>query len=103
MILYTSGTTGDMKGVVLTHRNIVSNAFATMEPIDAKADDINLSLLPYSHAFEHTCALWMILFSGGTVAIGRGPSSLIQDLQEIRPTLFAAVPRVLEKIHALIL
>jgi len=97
-ILYTSGTTGEMKGVMLTHRNILENALASIPATGALKSDIHLEVLPVSHAFERTCGLFMHLFMGATVVIGRGPAFILQDLQAARPTLTAFVPRILEKI-----
>lgn len=97
-ICYTSGTTGEMKGVMLTHRNLLSNALACTEATGGNRDDVHLATLPLSHAFEHTCGLLMHLFLGATVVIGRGPAYLMEDLQAARPTLTGAVPRMLEKI-----
>jgi long-chain acyl-CoA synthetase len=96
-IVYTSGTTGPPKGVVLTHSNIVSNVQAVMTRFRVTADDVTVSYLPLCHMFERTCGYYAILFGGGSVAYADNIETISQDVTEIRPTVLIAVPRVLEK------
>lgn len=96
-IMYTSGTTGEMKGVLLTHRNLVENALAAGK-LMASSKEISLSVLPLSHAFERSAGFLAQIFSGCTVVYGRGPNFLLEDLQIARPTQMAVVPRLLEKV-----
>ena len=98
-IVYTSGTTGEPKGVVLSHHNIVSNAFAAARRFGVTADDVFLSFLPLCHMFEKTCGYYTMIFSGVTIAYAGDLTTIVQDVQTIRPTLLIIVPRVLEKIY----
>jgi len=101
-IMYTSGTTGEMKGVMLTHRNLVENALAAGKLNGVTPQDVTLSILPLSHAFEQNPGFIHQLFHGTTVVYGRGPASLLDDMKCARPTWMAVVPRVLEKMAAAI-
>ncbi len=98
-IVYTSGTTGEPKGVVLSHYNIVSNAFAAARRFHITSDDVFLSFLPLCHMFEKTCGYYTMLFSGVTIAYAGDLTTIVQDVQRIRPTLLIIVPRILEKIY----
>jgi long-chain acyl-CoA synthetase len=96
-IVYTSGTTGEPKGVVLTHGNIVSNARALIARYGITCDDSIVSYLPLAHAFERTCGHYVFLFAGGTVAYAESRATVAEDVRTMRPTVLIAVPRVLEK------
>jgi len=98
-IIYTSGTTGEPKGVMLTHGNILSNVEAAVELLEVTEDDVALSFLPLSHAFERM-VLYTYLYAGASVAFVESPETLARDLAMVRPTLMTAVPRVFEKLHA---
>jgi long-chain acyl-CoA synthetase len=98
-IIYTSGTTGEPKGVMLTHGNLLSNVEATVEVLRVSEDDVALSFLPLSHAFERM-VLYTYLYAGASVTFGESPETLAEDMVTIRPTLMTAVPRVFEKLHA---
>lgn len=97
-ILYTSGTTGTFKGVVLTHSNIASNVAACEELFPLGERDVAMSFLPLSHIFERT--LDYAYFRRG-VSIGYAESydTLPQNLLEVRPTVMAVVPRILQKVN----
>jgi long-chain acyl-CoA synthetase len=99
-IVYTSGTTGAPKGVVLTHANIVSNARALAERYGICSDDSTVSYLPLSHMFERTCGYYTFLFAGGTITYADQMTTVARDVAEARPTVLITVPRVLEKAHA---
>ena len=97
-IIYTSGTTGRAKGVMLSHRNVVSTVIATAEhtrlpPGQCRA----LSFLPLSHIFERAGVLYYLLT--GTAVYFASVDTLSTSLNEVRPHTFSAVPRVLEKVH----
>jgi long-chain acyl-CoA synthetase len=98
-IIYTSGTTGEPKGVMLTHGNLLSNVEAAVEVFGVTSDDVALSFLPLSHAFERM-VLYMYLCAGASVAFAESAETLARDLVTVRPTLMTAVPRVFEKMHA---
>jgi len=102
MIVYTSGTTGLSKGVMLTHRNILSNATACKSIITLRRTDRLLSILPLAHTYEFTIGLVIPLLSGSHIHyLDRPPSTtvLIPALQTVRPTIMLSVPLVIEKIY----
>ena len=99
-IVYTSGTTGRPKGVMLTHGNIVSNVKATLDCVSPQVGDIFLSFLPLSHTFERTAGYYLALATGCTIAYNRSVLLLADDLKTIRPTVIISVPRVYERIFA---
>jgi len=98
-IIYTSGTTGRPKGVMLSHRNIVSNILSVDQFISISDDDVALSFLPLSHAFERM-AVYLYLYKGATIAFGEAIETLGRDMQRVRPTVMTGVPRVYEKLRA---
>ena len=98
-IVYTSGTTGRPKGVMITHRNIVSNVQQINKCYDFNEEDVFLSFLPFSHTFERTVAHYNSLANGGAMAFARNAAQIENDLREVRPTLMCSVPRIYEKIH----
>ncbi|GAB6043234.1 hypothetical protein JCM17961_39120 [Endothiovibrio diazotrophicus] len=98
-IVYTSGTTGRPKGVMLSHRNILSNAAAPLTIIDFSSDDLFLSFLPLSHMLERMAGYYMPMMAGATVAYARGIPQLADDLATLQPTVMIAVPRIFERIH----
>ncbi|HVE51865.1 MAG TPA: long-chain fatty acid--CoA ligase, partial [Ramlibacter sp.] len=99
-LIYTSGTTGEPKGVMLTHRNFVSNATAASEVVDIGPDDVFLSFLPLSHSFERLAGHYFPIARGATVAYAESIEKLPENLQEIKPTVMTAVPRLFEKMWA---
>ena len=102
-IIYTSGTTGRPKGVMLSHRNILSNAFAALQCADILEKDVFLSFLPLSHSMERTAGCFMPMMANSKVCFARSIQQLGEDIQEIRPTVFVSVPRIYEIIFSRIL
>lgn len=98
-ILYTSGTTGPPKGVMLTHRNLVSNALACREAIDLRLPPIGLSLLPLCHIFQRLTDYFLFL-RRATIAYCPDPLAALEYMAEVRPTFFASVPRLFEKVRS---
>jgi len=98
-IIYTSGTTGHPKGVVLTHRNFLSDAEAVNEVTPVEKGDIFLSFLPLSHVFERSTGYYLPLCYGATIAYAESTKDLPKNLKEIKPTVMISVPRVFEKFH----
>ena len=102
-IIYTSGTTGKPKGVMLSHANMLTNAYnVCMNTFVVHSDDLLLSFLPLSHTFERTLGYYLTVMAGATVAFARSIPQLSEDLQTIRPTLLISVPRIYERVYAAI-
>ena len=97
--IYTSGTTGTPKGVMLTHRNIVSNVVAAMNVVAIDGKYTALSFLPLSHSFERTVD-YCYFYQGCTVAYGESVAKVPQNLGEVKPHVFVSVPRFYEKVLA---
>ncbi|MFN2454693.1 MAG: long-chain fatty acid--CoA ligase [Pyrinomonadaceae bacterium] len=98
-ILYTSGTTGEPKGVILTQSNLVSNLIDSSHHLAFSANDVALSVLPLSHIFERT-GLYMYIHRGMSVFYAESLEKIGDNMREVRPTLMLAVPRLFEKIYA---
>jgi len=97
--VYTSGTTGDPKGVVLTHANIISNIKGVLGLGMISEEDRSLSFLPWAHAMGHTCELHGLVCMGASIAICEGVEKIVSNLAEVRPTVLFAVPRIFNKIY----
>lgn len=98
-IVYTSGTTGRPKGVMLSHNNIFSNAHAAAIFEHFDSSDIFLSFLPLSHMFERTAGYYMPMIIGAKVAFARSIEKLGEDLISISPTILVTVPRIFERVY----
>ncbi len=98
-IVYTSGTTGRPKGVMLTHANVMANVRATLRRVAAYPDDELLSFLPLSHTFERTVGYYLPIAAGACVAYARSVADLAEDLRRIRPTILVSVPRIYERVQ----
>ena len=98
-IVYTSGTTGRSKGVMLSHYNILWNIAAGLQMIDVYPSDLLLSFLPLSHTLERTVGHFMPIVTGCTVAYARSIPQLAEDLLSIQPTILIAVPRIFERVY----
>ena len=99
-LVYTSGTTGRPKGVMLSHRNILSNVAAALEVVSLHPGDLLISVLPLSHMFERTCGYYVPLKAGVPVAYARSINQLAEDLAFLKPTVMVAVPRVFQRFLA---
>jgi long-chain acyl-CoA synthetase len=102
-IIYTSGTSGASKGVVLTHANLLANIAATLRRVPMTAQDTCLSFLPLSHVLERTCGHFLMWHVGATIALAESVDTVPQNLTEVRPTVLISVPRLYEKMNARIL
>ncbi len=98
-IVYTSGTTGKPKGVMLSHGNILWCADSGTSSIPVYSSDIFLSFLPLSHMFERSVGYYIPMMCGSTVAYARSIELLAEDLISIRPTILVTVPRIFERVY----
>ncbi|RKZ91152.1 MAG: long-chain fatty acid--CoA ligase [Gammaproteobacteria bacterium] len=98
-IVYTSGTTGRPKGVMLSHSNILSITYPSAQGLKVKSDDLFLSFLPMSHTFERSLGYYLTVMVGCQVAFARSIQLLADDLISIKPTLLISVPRIYERIY----
>ncbi len=99
-IVYTSGTTGPPKGVMLSHRNILSNAMSGLQAVPVMTSDVFLSFLPLSHTLERTIGYYLPIMAGATVAHARGIPDLVEDFRVVKPTAIISVPRIFERMYA---
>ncbi|MEG0938452.1 MAG: long-chain fatty acid--CoA ligase [Comamonas sp.] len=99
-IVYTSGTTGKPKGVMLTHANVMADVSDFAERVHPRQDDRFLSFLPLSHTFERTVGYYLAIASGACTAYARSAALLMQDMQTEKPTILVCVPRIYERVHA---
>jgi long-chain acyl-CoA synthetase len=99
-IMYTSGTTGDPKGVMLTHHNILSNVVACLEACPLQSDDVPLVWLPLSHIYARTVDFYESLVAGVTMCLAESAETVVANLAEIQPTHMSCVPRFYEKVLA---
>ncbi|MEI9806825.1 MAG: AMP-binding protein [Bacteroidota bacterium] len=98
-IIYTSGTTGIPKGVMLSHRNVLSNVMASIPcfpPTDGNTK--SLSFLPLNHIFERMVS-YLYLFKGTSIYYAESLDTIADNLKEVRPDMFTTVPRLLEKVY----
>ena len=99
-IIYTSGTTGDPKGAMLSHGNVVSNALMGLKVLQPLPGERLLSLLPLSHIFERTCGHYIMFYAGVAIHYAESLQTVPRDLQEVRPEILLAVPRIYEKSYS---
>lgn len=102
-LLYTSGTTGDPKGVMLTHKNLTANALNSYHWLELEGRrDVALTYLPFTHIFER--AVWYLYaYCGAVIAYAESIEAVAKNLAEVRPTAMTSVPRMFEKIYGRII
>ncbi len=98
-IVYTSGTTGRPKGVMLSHHNILTNACACLKVVSIGSTELFLSFLPLSHTLERTAGYYLPMMAGSAVAYNRSIPQLGEDLLAVRPTVLVSVPRIFERVY----
>jgi long-chain acyl-CoA synthetase len=97
-IMYTSGTTGNPKGVMLTHGNLLSNTTACQQSAPREPDSLLLCWLPYSHIYARTVDHYLSILAGVTLCLGESAETVVQNLDDVRPTHMSSVPRLYEKV-----
>jgi|SRR5690554_113029 len=97
-LIYTSGTTGRPKGVMLSHKNLVSNALASRERLPVTSDSNALSFLPLCHVYERMVT-YMYIYAGTSIYYAESLDTIGENLKEVKPKVFTAVPRLLEKVY----
>ena len=97
--IYTSGTTGNPKGVRLTHRNLAYNVSAIHAVFPLEPDDRSLCFLPWAHSFGQTVELHGLFSMGSSIGLAEAVDKIVANLAEVRPTVFASVPRVFNRIY----
>ena len=97
-LIYTSGTTGNPKGVMLSHRNLVSNVIGAAEVFPLTEEDRSASFLPWAHSFGQTVELHSLIYWGASMGL-TSAHTLTRDMPEIRPTILVSVPRVFNKVY----
>jgi len=98
-IVYTSGTTGPPKGVMLSHHNMLWNAWSGLHSVDVFSDDVFLSFLPLSHTLERTVGYYLPIMAGAGICYARSIPQLAEDLVDRKPTVLISVPRIYERIY----
>lgn len=98
-IVYTSGTTGRPKGVMLSHKNILSNAYSGMRSVALTPVDHLLSFLPLSHTLERTVGYYAAMLSGCELSFNRSIPELSEDIRQRQPSVMISVPRIFERVH----
>ncbi len=98
--VYTSGTTGNPKGVMLSHKNFLANVKDATQVVDLYPHEVALSFLPLSHVLERMAGYYLILYKGGIIAYAEGVNEVAKNLPEVKPDVMVSVPRLYEKIYA---
>lgn len=99
ILLFTSGTTGVSKGVMLCHKNIVEDLMSAPTVLEIRSDDIFFSVLPVHHTYECTCGFLLPLYKGAAIAYCEGLKYITKNLEEIKPTIFLGVPILFENLY----
>lgn len=97
-LIYTSGTTGRPKGVMLSHKNLVSNALSSRKRLPVDSNSKSLSFLPLCHVYERMVC-YMYIYVGTSIYFAESLETIGDNLREVKPDVFTAVPRLLEKVY----
>lgn len=99
ILIFTSGTTGKPKGVMLNQKNLCAELMIAPTIFELRSDDVYLSFLPLHHTYECTCGFLMGLYKGSAVAFCQGLKYITKNLKEVRPTMMLGVPALFEKLY----
>lgn len=99
MLLFTSGTTGLAKGVMLSHKNICTDITSVCSVIYIDSNDSALSILPLHHTYECTCGFLLMIYNGCTISFNEGLKHIAKNLKETKPTILFLVPLILESMY----
>jgi len=99
VILYTSGTTGIAKGVMLSNKNLIVDIMNAPTILNVNPEDIFFSILPIHHTYECTCSFLMALYCGASLAFCEGLKQILNNIQEVRPTMVLMVPIIMENFY----
>jgi len=99
MLSYTSGTTGDPKGVMLTHKMVLSTQHATVFRVKMTKDDTFISYLPAAHSYEQVSLVNSLIIGTRQGFYAGNPLTLTEDMQVLKPTIFCSVPRLYNRIY----
>lgn len=99
-LMFTSGTTGMAKGVMLSHKNIAANVYNMSKLVNVPKGSVVLSILPIHHAYEFTCSICTTFYQGGTIAICEGLKYIQKNMNEVKANIMLGVPLVFEKFYA---
>lgn len=102
-LIYTSGTTGHPKGVMLTHKNMMSNIAGALSVFDLNERDVLLSYLPMCHSYERMSGYYLAFYAGASTYIAESIETVAENMREIRPTVMTSVPRLFERIKLRVL
>jgi long-chain acyl-CoA synthetase len=97
-ILFTSGTTGHPRGVMLSHGNLVSNAIATVEAVSSPYEELRLCFLPMSHIYARTCDLYAWIYRGSRIVLAESRDTIMRDCQLVKPSVINGVPYFYQKV-----
>ena len=98
-IIFTSGTTGVAKGVMLSHRNLCSDVIIAQAYLEVRPEEVFFSILPIHHTYECTCTMLESMYMGASMAFCRGLKYITKDMQMVKPTFLLAVPLIYEKFY----
>lgn len=99
VIIYTPGSDSDPKGVVLSHKNLLSNMIGTLEAVEVNSNDRLISILPLSHAFERVVGHYTPFYCGCSVYYASNTKAIFQEMKEVKPTIIISVPYFVEKAY----
>jgi len=99
-LVYTSGTTGDPKGVMLHHKGFIKDIVNAEKVLNLFPDDVFLSFLPLSHLYERLAGHWCPIYRGATIHYARSIDTVVEDITVAKPTIMVSVPRLYEKVAA---